>query len=116
MVLNEKRTRIVVPSLNTEADIIVPKTREKSSIVKHIYQIYKGEGARKLTEWINIRYSGISKEFIQQWPNNNIFEDYLYLQISHHCSLLLQIQLNLKYLLLHKYYTKCYKIRLGRIL
>ena len=70
MVLNGKRARIVAPSVNTEADIIVPKTSGKSSVVKHIYQIYKDEGARKLTERINIQHSGISKEFIQNWLNN----------------------------------------------
>ena len=44
---HEKRTMIVAPSVNTEVDIIVPKTSEKSPIVKHFYQIYKGEHSHK---------------------------------------------------------------------
>ena len=72
VVYDEKRKRIVAESVvNSDAYVIVPKVSEKRAVVKHFYQAYKGEGARKLTERINKCYSGISTLFIQDWLNNN---------------------------------------------
>ena len=50
---------------------IYPRSSESENIIKHFYETYKGEGARKLVQRILDTYSGITRNSIQTFLNRD---------------------------------------------
>ena len=69
-VQDSKQKRLIVFTDENESRI-VPKKSEIVVIIKHFYNTYKGEGARKLNNRIKSIFTGISRQAIQDWLNSN---------------------------------------------
>ena len=68
-VLHDSCLRLMVRENGRE--LIVPRTSEINKIVKFTYDAVKGEGARKIFDRLKKLYTGISRDYIQSWLNEN---------------------------------------------